>query len=107
MWGWICFNVCKKGVDYVILLGGKIELGEILLEVVICEVWEEICLVFDLDDFKYFGIFDVFVVNYDVDGIWCVVYVCNWCEIWFEFVLDFEIVEYEWIDFDYCYDDVC
>lgn len=60
----------------------------------------------DPDDLKHLGTFDAPAANHDADGIRCVVYVCNWREIWPEPVPDSEIVEYEWTDLDHCYDDV-
>lgn len=106
MRGRTCLNVRKKGADHVILPGGKIELGETPLEAAIREAREETRLVLDPDDLKHLGTFDAPAANHDADGIRCVVYVCNWREIWPEPVPDSEIVEYEWTDLDHCYDDV-
>ena len=84
----------------------KLRKGSDPLEAAIREAREETRLVLDPADLTHLGTFDAPAANHDADGIRCVVYVCNWREIWPEPVPDSEIVEYEWTDLDHCYDDV-
>lgn len=75
--------VCKEGMICFMQFGGKLEFGEFVVQILICEFEEEFGLVFCEGDLCFLGIFVLVVVN---EFGYCVV-----VEV-FVIMIDFDVV---------------